>query len=195
MSTKKNGFGMQDYLLTLSIFFASHLVSTYVLVDSPNTKVVSWSNGKEATFNTFFAGENAFYPFYLDQHKDTTCRTLHAIGTSIVLLISIVEINVLKSLVLAVIVGLSVNQVTPMISNGFLEFGLMGFAYVYFMKKNTGNYKLAALVPFIAYFFAWLGHFKFEQNKPATFMYPSFSLMGDFVMFRDYVMELVQEYK
>ena len=29
------------------------------------------------------------------------------------------------------------------------------------------------------YAFAWVGHFYFEHNKPATFKYPGFSLMGD----------------
>jgi hypothetical protein len=35
-------------------------------------------------------------------------------------------------------------------------------------------------MPFIGYGFAWVGHFFFEKNKPATFKYPAFSLMGDF---------------
>ena len=29
------------------------------------------------------------------------------------------------------------------------------------------------------YAFAWVGHFFFEHNKPATFKYPGFSFMGD----------------
>ena len=36
---------------------------------------------------------------------------------------------------------------------------------------------LAALVQ--GYAFAWVGHFFFEHNKPATFNYPLFSFMGD----------------
>jgi hypothetical protein len=32
---------------------------------------------------------------------------------------------------------------------------------------------------------AWIGHFVFEKNKPATFRYPLYSLMGDWVMFAD----------
>jgi hypothetical protein len=35
----------------------------------------------------------------------------------------------------------------------------------------------AALVQ--GYAFAWVGHFFFEHNKPATFRHPWFSLMGD----------------
>lgn len=29
------------------------------------------------------------------------------------------------------------------------------------------------------YAFAWIGHFFFERNRPATFQYPLFSFMGD----------------
>lgn len=41
------------------------------------------------------------------------------------------------------------------------------------------------LLPVIGYGFAWVGHFFFEKNKPATFTYPLYSLMGDWVMFKD----------
>ena len=35
------------------------------------------------------------------------------------------------------------------------------------------------------YVFAWVGHFLFEKNRPATFTYPLYSFMGDWVMWRD----------
>lgn len=38
------------------------------------------------------------------------------------------------------------------------------------------------VVPFIGYGFAWVGHFVFEKNKPATFTHPVYSFMGDWVM-------------
>ena len=40
-------------------------------------------------------------------------------------------------------------------------------------------------MPIAGYAFAWIGHFFFEKNKPATFTYPFYSLLGDFRMFRD----------
>jgi hypothetical protein len=38
---------------------------------------------------------------------------------------------------------------------------------------------------FAGYGFAWIGHFVFEKNRPATFKHPLYSLIGDWVMFRD----------
>ena len=35
------------------------------------------------------------------------------------------------------------------------------------------------------YGLAWIGHFFFEKNRPATFKYPLYSFMGDWVMYRD----------
>ena len=33
------------------------------------------------------------------------------------------------------------------------------------------------------YGFAWVSHFFIEKNKPATFTYPFFSLLSDYIMF------------
>lgn len=40
-----------------------------------------------------------------------------------------------------------------------------------------------ALIPLVGYGFAWVGHFFFEKNKPATFQYPLYSLGSDFKLF------------
>lgn len=83
-----------------------------------------------------------FYPFYLTEHRDFTCRVLHFIGTGLVLI-------------------------------SFLIFLI------------TLNWVFLAIIPFLGYGFAWVGHFFFEQNKPATFQYPGYSLASDFIMFWD----------
>jgi hypothetical protein len=53
------------------------------------------------------------------------------------------------------------------------------------MLVITGQpgYLLAGLL--CGYGFAWIGHFVFEKNKPASFKRPLYSFMGDWVMYRD----------
>ncbi|BFT29012.1 DUF962 domain-containing protein [Alteromonas sp. D210916BOD_24] len=89
-----------------------------------------------------FASFKEFYPFYLKEHSDSTCRTLHFIGSWLVL-------------------------------------GVIALA-VY-----LGNWSLLWLIPVVGYGFAWVGHFFFEKNKPATFKHPFYSFIGDWVMFKD----------
>jgi hypothetical protein len=47
---------------------------------------------------------------------------------------------------------------------------------------------LLVLAPVFGYGLAWIGHFVFEKNRPATFEHPLYSLAGDFVMFKDLLM-------
>ena len=65
----------------------------------------------------------------------------------------------------------------------FVGTGLALLTLVYAIV--TGQYALLWLMPIVGYGFAWIGHFFFEKNKPATFRYPLYSLIGDFAMFRD----------
>lgn len=83
-----------------------------------------------------------FYPYYLSEHNLGTCRTLHFIGTTLVLI------------------------------------SLVAFI-------ATLNFKYLVLCPIFGYFFAWVGHFIFEKNRPATFKYPLKSLICDFIMYWD----------
>ena len=83
-----------------------------------------------------------FYPYYLSEHMNPICRTLHfigSIGVIIIIIISFFNINFLF------------------------------------------------LAPICGYGFAWVGHFFFEKNKPATFKYPIYSFIGDWVMFKDII--------
>ncbi len=38
-----------------------------------------------------------------------------------------------------------------------------------------------------AYFLAWIGHYFFEHNQPATFTHPWYSMLGDWQMWLDIV--------
>ncbi|NQE61047.1 Mpo1-like protein [Caulobacter sp. RHG1] len=42
------------------------------------------------------------------------------------------------------------------------------------------DWRFFVAAPLVGYGFAWIGHFVFEKNRPATFKYPLYSLMGDF---------------
>jgi hypothetical protein len=87
-----------------------------------------------------YAGFRQFYPFYLSEHANRTCRRLHFAGSCGVL-----------AIVAAVLAGASPWWLW--------------------------------LVPVIGYGFAWIGHYGFEKNRPATFEHPLYSLVGDWVMF------------
>ncbi|RLT98073.1 DUF962 domain-containing protein [Ketobacter sp.] len=84
----------------------------------------------------------AFYPFYLAEHNNVTCRRLHFVGSTLVL-------------------------------------ALLAFVV------TTAQWTFLLLLPVVGYGFAWVGHFFFEKNKPATFTYPWYSFMGDWVMYKD----------
>jgi len=89
-----------------------------------------------------YASFAAFYPFYLSEHANRTCRRLHFVGTSL---------------------------------------GLACLAAA--LATLNPWWLLAGLL--IGYAFAWVGHFVFEKNRPATFTYPLWSFMGDWVMWSE----------
>lgn len=52
---------------------------------------------------------------------------------------------------------------------------------------STEQYQLLWLLPVVGYGFAWFGHVFIEKNKPATFQYPLYSFIADWVMLKDFV--------
>ena len=83
-----------------------------------------------------------FYPFYLTEHSNRTCRRLHFAGSTL---------------------------------------SLACLALAIWLRNPL--WIVAALV--CGYGFAWVGHFGFEKNKPASFKRPLYSFMGDWAMYRD----------
>ena len=65
----------------------------------------------------------------------------------------------------------------------FIGTGLVIISFITFWFTFNWYYLMA--IPFLGYGFAWVGHFFFEKNKPATFQYPGYSLASDFIMFWD----------
>ncbi|MGH8076813.1 MAG: Mpo1-like protein [Lysobacter sp.] len=62
--------------------------------------------------------------------------------------------------------------------------GVIVLVLVALTTRDT-RWLLAALL--CGYGFAWVGHFFFEKNRPATFKHPWYSFLGDWVMFSDIV--------
>lgn len=60
--------------------------------------------------------------------------------------------------------------------------GTTGAAVTLAAALLTRRPKLLMLAPLIGYGPAWVGHFRIENNRPATFTYPVWSLMGDIRM-------------
>ena len=59
--------------------------------------------------------------------------------------------------------------------------GLSFLFYIIYIEK----YKFIPISFLFGYTFAWVGHFFFEKNKPATFKYPVYSFIGDWAMLKD----------
>ena len=51
----------------------------------------------------------------------------------------------------------------------------------------TGQWSWFWLLFLVGYGFAWICHFFVEHNRPATFKYPFYSLMADWVMLKDFL--------
>ncbi|QDF67779.1 DUF962 domain-containing protein [Shewanella sp. SNU WT4] len=61
--------------------------------------------------------------------------------------------------------------------------GSLSVIILLFVMIFSGEWHLAWLLLLLGYGPAWMGHFLFEKNRPATFKYPFYSLLGDMLMF------------
>ena len=93
-------------------------------------------------------------------------RQLHTVGISI--LMGIILGNSLPSL-FTTIASFELHNVNFVIAVLIYTIAAQKYAYI-------------ALCPLIGYAFAWVGHFIFEKNRPATFTYPFYSFVSDFIM-------------
>lgn len=65
-------------------------------------------------------------------------------------------------------------------------FGTISAVIITLMIISRGKFHLLPLGIIIGYGFAWIGHFVFEKNKPATFGYFRYSFCCDFLMAKDF---------
>ena len=63
--------------------------------------------------------------------------------------------------------------------------GSLGVIFMFFYSFFTSNFRILYYMPLCGYGFAWIGHFFFEKNKPATFKFPLYSFIGDWIMLKD----------
>lgn len=66
--------------------------------------------------------------------------------------------------------------------------GSLGVLCILAYSIITGRYMALLAMPIFGYGFAWVGHYVFEKNRPATFKWPLWSLMGDWVMLKDFLL-------
>jgi hypothetical protein len=88
--------------------------------------------------------------------------------------------------------GLAAYAIIPYsrhLSTGLAEVIL--FLIIYFIngKLLTHSFKKTFLPLLLGYGFSWIGHFGFENNKPAAFIYPTYSFFGDVHMLYDAIKE------
>jgi len=64
--------------------------------------------------------------------------------------------------------------------------------FILLYSINNQDWSKLYYLPITGYGFAWIGHFFFEKNKPATFKYPIYSFIGDWVMLKDIIIGKVK---
>lgn len=118
----------------------------------------------------------AFYPFYLGEHSLPTTRRLHLAGTTIALFASARAVASLAPRFILVVRELLMSS--PLKAgtlHRLIEWALMRTV----AWRLDGSLELVMGGIISAYAFAWTAHFFVENNKPATFTYPVWSLRGD----------------
>ena len=120
-----------------------------------------------------------FWPYYIGEHRHPVCRMMHFVGTggflgvlSFALLANPIRMG--SCLLAGLIVGFLARRIEAQRMAGREAVAIVVLLVI-------GSPWIFAGI-FWAYLWAWIGHFKVELNRPATFQYPLWSLFGDFKM-------------
>lgn len=120
-----------------------------------------------------------FWPYYLSEHRSATSRRLHFCGTMgflVILTLCIVATPgpMLAALALGAVALYAGFKLESRRSAAPVLLGVIAVHAV------ANPWVLCGVL--WAYAFAWYGHFRVERNRPATFVYPLWSLASDFKM-------------
>lgn len=120
-----------------------------------------------------------FFPYYLGEHRNSTCRALHFVGTA-----GFFAVFAWALLSAPAAFGPYLLAMVALGAVGSLVERRRNAAPLMLAMIALGVYAQPWLLAGVvwAYAFAWIGHFKVEHNRPATFTYPLWSLLGDFKM-------------
>lgn len=137
----------------------------------------SWTDdGRAPTAGDF----ESFYPFYLTEHSNAANRRMHFAGTTLSVLWALRENRLLLAASVAGCLGYIMTPLLLSLQTGLVEGVMMMLTFIALGKILTGRWGPALGIVFLGYTPAWLGHFFIEQNKPASWIYPVYSLFGDF---------------
>jgi len=130
---------------------------------------------------------SSFWDFYAQiyrrEHSNDGSRLLHVVGTGLVVLQFALTPELFAAFVAAMACGMAAFPFTRGLELGVAEAVVMVGLFLLLAHRGTGSHTPALLVLVSGYAFAWLGHFGVQHNRPATFIYPSYSLASDFLMF------------
>lgn len=145
-----------------------------------------------AITNKQYTDFSEFYKFYLSEHQHEDNRLLHYAATTYLLQALFFDERLFCAFAIAVAIGYNVFQCTLFLDNGYVEMIVLLSSALILGGLFTGSIWKPFKVMLVSYSLAWIGHFIFEENRPATFIYPTFSLIGDLKMFFEWCLPLLQ---
>ena len=146
--------------------------------------------------NRRYGSFTEFWPHYVAEHSLPLTKLLHAAGTSAVTVVAPLRLHGPSTFVrlnLGIAAGMSLAlliapDATAQFSNGAAEALIMATSVVGCAVAFSGlSVKSVLCLLAVGYVMPWVAHFFVERNRPATFLHPTFSLVGDFRLMAEMV--------